>query len=347
MPRLGVHVVPLALVFVLCAPAPGQPEDGFEPPFDPETDNTPAPQDEPSPDAPDEPSLPIFTPGNRAFSGLDREQVSRDTGVKFSVRGFGEYTLEEDLDNIDGGVSVTRAGVELDLTAPLETFWLLNISFQGEYSQYEFDFDVGTEPWEDVSIYDLNVGVTWIVNREWSAFGGFLMEVAGEDGADFQDTMTFGGLAGARYRHDENLALTFGIIGKTRLEERDLVLPILGLDWQFDEHWKLLIDGPALKLQTKLGRLEAWTLTFGGEWQLRDFRLDDNNPILPEGIGRDTRVPVYAQLEWEPTENILLGVRAGVVAYQEFDFEDSSGNEVSDDNTDPAPFFGFWGQIDF
>ena len=44
---------------------------------------------------------------------------------------------------------------------------------------------------------------------------------------------------------------------------------------------------------------------------------------------------------------ISLSATAGIVAWQEFTFDDANGDELASHNTDPAPFLGLSATVKF
>ena len=51
-------------------------------------------------------------------------------------------------------------------------------------------------------------------------------------------------------------------------------------------------------------------------------------------------MPVGLELAWKPIAGLTLAVEGGVAVYQEYEFLNSSGDHISDVNTEPAPYVG-------
>ncbi|MGE3108576.1 MAG: DUF6268 family outer membrane beta-barrel protein [Phycisphaerales bacterium] len=267
----------------------------------------------------------------------------------FEVRGAGSYTFAADIDDSPGDVRIARAGFGVGVGIPIGDRSTLTFDIDEEASWYLFDNAGGlvpgsTDPVELVLSTDLGLRFSSRINPEWSWFLGGLAEFAGEPDVDVGDAATFGGYGGVRYQVSERFAVSAGLGAKSRLEDDALVIPVLGVDWQITDRVSLKTEGTRVRLSAKLS--ETLAVSLAGGWELREFRLRDDGP-LPDGVFRDTRVPISISLDFRPSHAVRISVFGGVVVWQEFRFDDRSGDEVSETNTDPAPFIGISAAFSF
>jgi hypothetical protein len=173
---------------------------------------------------------------------------------------------------------------------------------------------------------------------------GGIIEFAGDPDADIGDTGTYGGYAGARYAVSESFGFSFGFAAKTRLEDDALVIPLVGIEWKVSDRVTLSTEGTTLRIASKLS--DEWSVGLSAGWELREYRLDDEGPV-PDGVMSDSRIPIAVSFDWTPSPNVTLAISGGAVVWQEFEFRDSNGDDVSETNTDPAPFIGLSAQFRF
>jgi len=226
---------------------------------------------------------------------------------------------------------VWRAGlnVRLDAAAIGELDWSLTLGY--EHSSY--DFTTGSSPLiggtselvDEVTAFDASWDFTLPLDDEWSLWGGVGALVSGESGADFGDMLNVGGRFGVAWRASEDLALGFGAYVREDAAEGVEVLPIFLVDWRFAEDWTLTLGGS----QTEL----AWTpsddlrLAAFLAFELRLYALDDDAVVANGGFNEDRYVLGLAA-DWRPGNDMLLRGAIGAVVSQEFDVEDTDGDDV-------------------
>jgi opacity protein-like surface antigen len=269
-----------------------------------------------------------------------------DNGLRVTITPRAEHTFEADLDNADASASVTRAGAEFFFLYPLNPRVQLTLSVDGDYSWYSFD---GNDPavfagrsfddlLDDAVKLDILPGLRYGLDEKWTLIGGAIVEFAGAPDVDVGDAATFGGFGGARYAFTDRFALTLGAGVKSRLEDNVQVLPFIGLEWKISERFRLASKGPGINLAAAVSDTVA--VTAGVAYDSRDYRLEDDNAFFPEGVARDTRVPIRVGVEWAPSKQFSIEAYTGAVVWQEYEFLDRDGQEQIEDNTDIAPFIG-------
>ncbi len=272
-----------------------------------------------------------------------------ERAMTFDLRAGGTYTFPADIDDSPGDVRIARASFGFGVGIPIAERSRLSFDIDEEASWYLFDDAAGlvpgsTDPFELALSTDLSVRFFSAIDEKWSWFVGGVVNFSGEPDVDIGDAATFGGFGGARYQVNDRLGLSFGLAGRSRLEDDALVIPIIGIDWKVSDRVTLSTEGTGLRIAAELNKEVTVSLT--GGWESREYRLRDDGP-LPDGVVRDARVPIAVSLDWKPRPNIQISVFAGAVVWQEFQFDDREGDEISETNTDPAPFVGVSGKITF
>ncbi|MHA7814072.1 MAG: DUF6268 family outer membrane beta-barrel protein [Phycisphaerales bacterium] len=160
---------------------------------------------------------------------------------------------------------------------------------------------------------------------------------AGEDGADFGDTLDFLGTAGFQYQYNEQLSLGLGVLIKTRQEDDVLVIPAPQIRYQINERWTLASERAGLALSYKAS--DQLTYGIAGEYVSTNFRLNDTHAaIVSEGVANHRRVPVSIFADYTPNEQIEINARIGASLAGNIEFLNSSGTEITDQDIDTAIF---------
>lgn len=201
------------------------------------------------------------------------------------------------------------------------------------------------DPVDDVYLVRFGPTLTMRVNESWSWFVGAHLRFAGESGADAADAFTISGFGGASHRANENFTYSIGLYVFTRMEDDPLVLPLIAFNWRIDERLRLSSRGTGLRLGYALN--DAWEIAVSGQWELREYRLDEDRNDLPGGVFIEERVPVSGEIVWRPNGRVEFALEGGVIAYQEFETLTRSGRSVHTTRTDPAPFFEIRARIRF
>lgn len=273
--------------------------------------------------------------------------------VRFTTGGGQQF--ESGLDG-GGDYSFGRvqalAGVEFQAAERLG----IDLGLGYEYDRFEFSGSgtlAGLDPWRDVHGIRVRATGTYIVTRQWSVFGGAFFTLAGEEGADFGEALTGGGLVGARWARDADHYVGFGFALQTRLEERGLTgFPIILLNWKLSERWKLQNAqydlGSAGGAGIEIAHLPSddWEIAAGVQYGTRRFRLSESGPV-PGGIGNQEILPLYVAARWSPDRNVELTAFAGLVAWSQLEVADSNGLTIAEEDGDPAAAIGLALRVKF
>lgn len=259
--------------------------------------------------------------------------------LSFELGARGTFAFSSSVE--DGDVSVSRVRPTLGLSYVIDERTRLNASFEFEYSNYDFSGDTQLgprpdRPWRD--IYREGVFLTLIraVDERWSYVVGAAAGFSHEEDAKVGDSFEGGGFVAVNYSFSESLRLGLGVGVFSQIEDDVLVIPVPTVDWTFAQGWRLTNNNrPGVFVEYSPS--EQWKLLAGAEWQSRDFRLAEDGPV-PNGVGRDRRVPIALEVTYTPTRQLELAARAGVDVMVNYRIADSSGNRLAKSDGDPAPF---------
>ena len=260
--------------------------------------------------------------------GKGKGPARPDPLITFRTRHF--FSAGSDFEHRQGGFSLYGGEVELSLTKRISPRGALGLSLaRGLYRldfQNETDLVPGNpEPFDLLHSTTLGFSYRHIFDRRWGAMGRFSLQLGREEGGDFGDSLDGFLMAGARYQWTDDFALSFGLVGLTRMEEHPLAFPAVMVEWNITEQLKLEMTRD-LRLTCDLGGgWEVWTgLGFQGDY----FRLDEDN-VLPGGIVRITRVPFRLGLDWSPGgPGLRLGSYLGWSFAQELTIWDHQGRKL-------------------
>lgn len=267
--------------------------------------------------------------------------------IRFVFSTGVEYQFDTGIDRA-GDFSVVRAGAGLGLSIPVADRLTVAIGTSFGYAHYDFDSAAvfgGETPWEDIFTGQVSAIANYALDDTWSLFGGGLFGMAGEEGADFSDSTSGGGMIGVGYRHSDRLSFRVGVSVMSQIEDDTVVMPVLLMDWKIDERWRLRLGS----LDTASGDLIGGGLSYavseqlsvGGRlgWVRSRFRLDDSG-FAPDGVGQDDRFKGMLVLNWRVSDNVDVSVLGGVVFGGELRVEDESGDRLFKEDYDPTALVG-------
>ena len=206
-------------------------------------------------------------------------------------------------------------------------------------------FRVIGEPWSDTHLVSYTAKLTYKLNPDWSIFGGPILGLAGESGADIGKSFTYGGMLGASYSVSNNLVIGAGAIAIKEIEEDTRLLPLLIFEYQVSDSFTVRNSRPLPGIRGTTG-VEAnwsfapkWSAGLGFAYDRRRFRLEENGDY-PNFVAQNTSFPVYARLEYQPTDSWSLALVGGMLFGGELRLENADGRKVGQSDYENAPFIG-------
>lgn len=278
----------------------------------------------------------------------DENQRGPKGGWSTFSRGGAVYQLDSDL---DGGGSYNASRFNIQAGQGYAWNPRTSVSLALSYSNDRYSFSSSEEagfstlnPWDTVHSVSISTPMRRGMNDAWSAFFIPSIRSTGESGAEFSDTLTGGAFVGAAYRFGNRLTLGPGIGFVTQLEESASVFPVLIINWKITDHISLETGrglaatlGPGLSLNYRAS--QQWNFGIGGRYEKLRFRLDKHGAI-PNGIGEDTAIPLFVSGTYSFNPKATISLVTGVELDGELQVEDTDGNRIAKDSSDPALFGG-------
>lgn len=245
-----------------------------------------------------------------------------------------------------GDVTVSRYSVSAGSTIPINDRVSLGFGLSYELDDYNFSRLSGfavPDPWNKIDRIGLHARVTYRLSSEWSLFGAPVVQYAGEEGADFGDSLLYGGTVGALYRPNKNFVVGFGAGVFYRLEETK-AFPALIFSWKISDKLRLGNSfrtgpsGPAgLELAYAFDR--QWEAAVGGGYRSYRFRLDKDGQT-PNGIGQNNSGVLFARVSRRLGQHLRADLYGGAAFAGKLRLEDSHGHEIDQVSYNTAPMVG-------
>ncbi|MCA9279734.1 MAG: hypothetical protein H6815_09725 [Phycisphaeraceae bacterium] len=294
------------------------------------------------------------------------QQSSGFGNISYTFKPYFAYQTSAGAADATGSVTTSRGGADLIGSFQANDRTFVTMLLSGEYVSYNFEEDAGLPSGQNPPLSAAQeVSAALLINRviddEWMLTAGGFVNAAWENGADFGDAVTGGGMMGLQYRFNRNLSLGAGLLVATQLEGnlRVLPVPLIEAHYDFDSQWSFsasTVEGAALTFAP--ADQDVWRAKLGIGWDYTEYRLDDGDPrtivvgggigpgmpttvqgSAPDGVLSELRVPLSLMLEWDmaPGWTAEAGVALNLV--HEFDVEDLNGEHLANQNFGLAPEF--------
>jgi len=267
----------------------------------------------------------------------------------------GVHTFPADVSGTSGSMNSTFLTGRIAPVIKVNSKLYLSVPLDGSISFYDFRGDpgllpTGDVPWDQVRTYALGLQARYRIDDRWVLLGEVNVASAGARGSAFDDTISVGGTFGAQYRFSPELNLGVLLTVQTRLARSLFILPVPTAEWilPFDQgRWRLVAGG----LRIGPGRTAGLGLAYSPVPQLslhaalvvvglgREFRLPNDSPV-PNGVGRDSALPLLAGIDWKPTRLLHFTLWGGVSVQRSLAVLDGDGNIVRERDLNPAPILG-------
>ena len=271
-----------------------------------------------------------------------------DTQINFSMTPSIIHQFDADFEDDGGEYDATRLGINLGSSIAFNKQLQLGLNLSYQHDHYSFSGSSGfaaLDPWDDINTLRFAANVRYQINEQWGLFGGPIIAYSAENGADFSDSLTGGGIIGATYQVNPTLTLGLGIGAISQLEDSAAIFPIIVLNYQIDDQLSIrsgrggVGSGGGGGLEIAWQFRDEWNISLGANYATRRFRLNDED-IAPDGIGEENLIPIYATLTYSPRPQTSIALTAGFIASGELTIEDEDGDEITEEDIDPVPFVG-------
>lgn len=278
----------------------------------------------------------VMAQGAEEFESVD--PANPVTGTRVSV-GFG-YRASADIDD-SGDAEFSETAFSVRGGPSFKIGEDVNLAAFGSYRYSHYDFvGVGADPFENIHTFRLAPVFSYQLN-EWTIYGGPGIAFSAEEGADWGKSFTGGGLAGVNYKYSDQLSFGGGLAIFSQIEDNARLIPIITVNWDFADQWKLRVGFTEVAAQGGIGAEVTYDLNdqvqLGGglQFQRKRFRIDAG-----DGVAEDSSLPIYVKAGYKltPTATIegLIGINLGGTLL----IEDDDGQEVFEEDYDPSVIFG-------
>lgn len=283
------------------------------------------------------PAVPALAQGAAEFEAADLQSPVTATRV---IPGFG-YRSDGD---IDGGGEFSEVAFSIRGGPSFAFSENIRMVAWASYRFSHYDFS-GFDPWENIHTFRATPIVNYAMNEQWSFYGGPTFGISGEEGADFGHSFTAGALAGVSYKVHDRLSVGGGLGFFSQIEDDARLVPFITANWQFLDQWNLRVGFSEVAASGGLGAEVSydinphWKVGTGFQFQQKRFLLDEDGPV-PDGVGQDKSVPIYAKVGWQVTEKTLVELLVGVAVGGEVLLEDENEREIAEEDYDPSALIG-------
>lgn len=179
-----------------------------------------------------------------------------------------------------GSFSTDRWVNQLDLKAKAGDLGFLLAGFT--YLQQYEDFDLAVEPFSEVESFQASLGWTYRMDSEWTPIMLAAVDWAAADDGEFSDGRTGFGVGGLRYTFSPDLKITFGVLLNDPIDEDLEFFPVISIEWQITERWKLRTFN-GIFVDYDLTGDEQQTLDFSVRYETLQFSIGEaeEDGILP------------------------------------------------------------------
>jgi len=247
--------------------------------------------------------------------------------------------------NTGGNYAASRAYAAFSSRTRLTDNMNLDIGLGYEFDHYEFHGTaIGLGSTLNTEALSVTPRFTVALDRHWAVGGAPILQIAGESEADAGKTITGGGIANFRYAFDEDHVLGLGVLAKGLLGSGVIVVPAPLVDWKVAEGLRISnIRGPeanpfvGLEIEQELS--SQVDVAFGGAWEFRQARLDDNGADA-NWIFQESNTSIYGRIEWRPVNALRFDFVAGSALYSRVKTLDGGGNTMTSTGANPALILG-------
>lgn len=260
-------------------------------------------------------------------------------GVAASAAWFGDADL-------DGGGSVQLDSIGVSLSANYAANPRLSVGLGLSSFDHRFKFSGSglvpqLDPWSAVHLRTISVPMRFAVDRQWSVSVVPSYQIATADEALNGEGARYGSVVAVSYAVSPRQYVGFGFSYFRGLDD-DTVFPILLVEWQLDDRWRLtnpLTAGPTGPAGLELVRSfdGGWEASVGGAYRSLRFRLTDYYPPAPNGTGSYSGAIAFARLQYRFTPELSLSLFAGAQFGGELEINADGGRTIVSVDHGTAP----------
>jgi hypothetical protein len=285
-----------------------------------------------------------------ASGAIAQSAATNPVALSASLTGIGQLDAR-----LDQGGKFSWNGILVQGSAARQFTPEFSAALSLRYGYESWHFDEPSAlgsiaPWGHVNRPAVGFRIAQQIAPQLGLFIAPELEWSYESGASASDAKTFGAVFGATQYFSPTLVLGIGA-GVFRQIDKTRVFPLLIVNWQIDDQWRVsnpFQAGPAggagLELVRALG--SQWELAAGASFRDYRFRLRDDGPA-PGGIGRNEGVPVFARLTRQLGPRGHIDFYAGAVTAGKLRVLDANGATLASSSYHPAPLLAASATLNF
>lgn len=254
------------------------------------------------------------------------------------------YLYQSDADIEDGGdFHVERLLFRADWRGRKEGDFRFGAGFHYEYHDYSLSGSgrlTELNHWGGVNRFGFSLPLSYQFQKDLSFFLAPSVEYSGATGADFGDSLAYGGIFSLSNRISPNLLLGIGFGVFNQIEDTS-IFPAILVDWRITENLKLAnplrpgSTGPAgLELSYRLN--SQWEVAAGGAYRSLRFRLAEIG-VVPDGVGEESGYSLWGRVSWMHASGLQVDVMSGAIVGGELEVDDYHGDRLHREDYDTAP----------
>jgi hypothetical protein len=261
----------------------------------------------------------------------------------FKLSASAIHQFDTNLDR-GGDFLVNRYMVRFNWNKKLSDTLDVGISLNYDLHDYSFSEDTSfgqLKTWDNLQSIGFGTRIMYKIDKDWRLVIIPSIGYSGEAGADWGESLIYGGILSAGYRVSPDLMIGAGVGIFSRLEEVSF-FPMIVINWEITDQLRLSNPfsggptGPAgLELSYALD--QKWEIAFGGAYRSLRFRLNDEGNSF-NGIFQEKAVPVWGRVTLRSVSHVKIDLNAGAFLSGKLKIEDHEGHEISEDQYDAAPF---------
>lgn len=274
----------------------------------------------------------------------------------FDLGLFGARFFESNFDRRAATVAYTRVALDADFTFKVARPWSFELEFYSDYTSYDFGhfeslipatgtpvtpaLRSGIAPIRDAYFVRVTALLGYELAPQWRVIAGPTFDLGLGNGANFSDSVRYGGVLAGQYVFRDGGTLALGGEVVTRLEKSLSFGPFL----RFSPKW----GGPEKAFEFDLRRdgfAVTWNVTrpvglFASvDYDDREIRLSRHGSV-PGGVWRESSLPVYGGVSWRINRHARLSAFGGVSLLRTVTLDDSRGQRIFKRDVDPGLFAG-------
>lgn len=196
----------------------------------------------------------------------------------------------------------------------------------------------------DYSTAGITLGATTQRLPNWTWNGQLSISFDNLKYWNFSDYMYYDILLWGRYEFCDNIGVHIGFFAETGMKI-DLVYPVIGVDWTYNEHWKVSAVFP-LNVSIVYSYNKTWSFDVAARFFDERNRLGKNQ-YLSQGLWHYQSTGAEVGINFTPGKWISANIHAGTTVGGRLKIADKNYNHRQRIRLDPAPYAGGEIEVNF